>query len=66
MLDLLRLEPAEAERVAYAEGYTMVAELFARIADLTAERDQLAEELEEARENAAYDSLARWEEGGAE
>ena len=61
MLDLLKLEPAEAERIAYAEGFTMAAELFARIADLTAERDQLAEELEKAREDAADDSLARWE-----
>lgn len=61
MLDLLKLEPAEAERIAYAEGLTMAAELFARIADLTAECDQLAEELEKAREDAADDSLTRWE-----
>ena len=37
-LDLLKLEPAEAERIAYAEGFTMAAELFARIDALTAER----------------------------
>ena len=43
MIDLLKLEPAEAERIAYAEGFTMVAELFARIDALTVERDQLAE-----------------------
>lgn len=42
-LNLLTLEPAEAERIAYAEGFTMAAELFARIDALTAERDQLAE-----------------------
>lgn len=60
-LDLLTLEPSEAERIAYAEGLTMVAELFARIADLTAERDQLAEELEKVKDEAADDSLAHWE-----
>lgn len=60
-LDLLTLEPAEAERIAYAEGFTMAAELFARIDALTAERDQLAEELEKVKDEAADDSLARWE-----
>ena len=57
-LNLLNLPATEAERLAYAEGLTMVAELFARIADLEAERDALAEELDEAR----ADSLTRWEE----
>lgn len=61
MLDLLKLEPSEAERIAYSEGFTMAAELFARIDALTAERDQLAEELEKAREDAADDSLSKWE-----
>lgn len=61
MIDLLRLQPSEAERIAYAEGFTMAAELFARIAELEAERDQLAEELEKAQDAAADDSLARWE-----
>jgi hypothetical protein len=41
MIDLLTLEPNEAERIAYAEGFTMAAELFARIAELEAERDAL-------------------------
>jgi hypothetical protein len=50
MIDLLKLESPEAERIAYAEGFTMAAELFARIAELEAERDALAEELEKARE----------------
>lgn len=31
MLDLLKLQPDEAERLAYAEGFPMAAELFARI-----------------------------------
>lgn len=46
MIDLLKLEAPEAERIAYAEGFTMAAELFARIAELEAERDALVEELE--------------------
>lgn len=56
-LNLLNLPATEAERLAYAEGFTMAAELFARIAELEAERDQLAEELEQAE----ADSLTRWE-----
>lgn len=61
MIDLLKIQPDEAERIAYAEGFTMAAELFARIDALTAERDQLAEELERVKDEAADDSLARWE-----
>jgi hypothetical protein len=36
-LDLLNLPADEAERIAYTEGFTMAAELFARIAELEAE-----------------------------
>lgn len=61
MIDLLKLEALEAERIAYAEGTTMAAELFGRIAALEAERDALAEELEQVKEDAASDSLALWE-----
>lgn len=61
MIDLLRLQPSEAERIAYAEGFTMAAELFARIVELEAERDQLAEELEDLKDKAAEDSLTQWE-----
>lgn len=57
MIDLLKLEAPEAERIAYSEGFTMAAELFARIAELEAERDALAEELEQAE----ADSLTQWE-----
>jgi hypothetical protein len=57
MIDLTKLQPAEAERIAYAEGFTMAAELFARIAELEAERDALAQEVEDAR----TDSLTDWE-----
>jgi hypothetical protein len=31
MIDLLKLPASDAERIAYAEGFTMAAELFARI-----------------------------------
>lgn len=61
MIDLLTLEAPEAERIAYSEGFTMAAELFARIAELEAERDALAEELEAVKDAAADDSLTRWE-----
>lgn len=60
-LDLLKLEAPEAERLAYAESLTMAAELFARIAELETERDALSEELEKVKDEAADDSLARWE-----
>lgn len=56
-LDLLNLPATEAERLAYDEGFTMAAELFARIAELEAERDALEEELEAAKD----DSLSQWE-----
>jgi hypothetical protein len=63
MIDLTRLPAAEAERLAYAEGFTGTADLFARIAQLEhaaqvllnvlhlyAERD-LGDEIEDAMEN---------------
>ena len=34
MTDLLKIPASDAERIAYAEGFTMAAELFARIAAL--------------------------------
>ncbi len=34
MIDLTKLPPDDAERIAYAEGFTGVGELFARISDL--------------------------------
>jgi hypothetical protein len=49
MIDLTKLEPTEAERIAYAEGFTMAAELFARIADLEAQCESLTEELDQCR-----------------
>ena len=56
-LNLLNLPASEAERLAYSEGFTGTAELFARIAELEAERDSLLEELEQAE----ADSLTQWE-----
>jgi hypothetical protein len=34
MIDLTKLPPDDAERIAYAEGFTGVGALFARISDL--------------------------------
>ena len=34
MIDLTKLPPEDAERIAHAEGFTGVAALFARISDL--------------------------------
>jgi hypothetical protein len=45
--DLLTLPATEAERLAYAEGFTMAAELFARIAELEATIRALQNELED-------------------
>lgn len=47
MIDLLKIDPTEAERIAYSEGFKMAADLFARIADLEAERDALRGELDD-------------------
>lgn len=51
MIDLLKLEPTEAERFAYAEGFTGTADLFARIAELEAERDSLQAQVEQLQED---------------
>lgn len=59
-LNLLNLPATEAERLAYAEGFTMAAELFARIAELEAERGTLTQELEDLKDKAAEDSLSQW------
>ena len=46
MIDLTRLPAAEAERLAYAEGFTGTAELFARIAALEADLRRATDENE--------------------
>ena len=48
-LDLMTIPPEEAERLAYAEGFTGTAALFARLADAERERDALAEQVENLR-----------------
>ena len=42
-IDFMTIPAIEAERMAYAEGFTRTATLFARIADLELERDQLSD-----------------------
>ena len=42
-IDLMTIPATEAERMAYAEGFTRTAALFARIVDLELERDQLSD-----------------------
>jgi outer membrane murein-binding lipoprotein Lpp len=56
-----QLTTEEQERAAYMAGDTRAAELLAQIAQLEAERDALAEELENLKDAAADDSLERWE-----
>ena len=46
MTDLMTIPATEAERLAYAEGFTRTAELFARIADLEATQAVLDQEIE--------------------
>jgi hypothetical protein len=60
-LDLMRLPAAEAEALAYAEGFAGTAALFARIADLQKalgeavnENEQLKTDLYAARYERAY------------
>lgn len=50
MINFMNLPAQEAERLAYTEGFTGTAELFARIATLEAERDELVGKLEESRD----------------
>ena len=59
MIDLTRLPAAEAERLAYAEGFTGTADLFARIAALEAERDSLQAQLDDLPNESERDQNAR-------
>jgi hypothetical protein len=45
MIDLMTIPATEAERLAYAEGFTRTADLFARIADLEATQAMLNQEI---------------------
>ena len=49
MIDLLKIPASDAERIAYAEGFTMAAQLFARIAELETERNSLLETLDQCK-----------------
>jgi hypothetical protein len=59
MMDLLKLQPTEAERIAYAEGFPMAAELFARIADLQNALEQTVNALDSINRDAGTLKHAR-------
>jgi hypothetical protein len=59
MIDLTKLKPSEAERIAYAEGFTMAAELFKRIDELEALNLELTRKNEILRDQLAD---AKWSE----
>lgn len=46
MIDLTKLDPSEAERIAYAEGFVGTADLFARISGLQCAAQHLLGTLE--------------------
>lgn len=50
MIDLSKLEPSEAERIAYAEGFTGVAALYARLSDAEHLNSTQADEIEALRD----------------
>jgi hypothetical protein len=53
MIDLLKIPASDAERIAYAEGFTMAAELFKRIDELEAINLGLTQENEILRDQLA-------------
>jgi hypothetical protein len=53
MIDLLKIPASDAERIAYAEGFTMAAQLFARITELEADNLALTQENEILRDQLA-------------
>lgn len=54
MIDLQKLPAQDAERIAYAEGFTGTAALFARIADLQRALGEATTEIEELRADLRY------------
>jgi hypothetical protein len=50
MIDLSNLDPSEAERIAYAEGFTGVAALYARLSDAEHLASVQADQLEDLRD----------------
>ena len=53
MIDLLKIPASDAERIAYAEGFTMAAALFARIVELEGINLKLTQENEILRDQLA-------------
>jgi len=49
MIDLTKLPPDDAERIAYTEGFTGVGELFARISDLECTLEAFTDEQDRPR-----------------
>jgi hypothetical protein len=58
MIDLLNIPASDAERIAYAEGFTMAAQLFKRIDELEAINLKLTQENEILRDQLED---AKWE-----
>jgi hypothetical protein len=50
MIDLSKLDPSEAERIAHAEGFTGVAALYSRLSDAEHLASVQADELENMRD----------------
>jgi hypothetical protein len=50
MIDLSKLDPSEAERIAHAEGFTGVADLYARLSDAEHLVSVQADQLEDLRD----------------
>jgi hypothetical protein len=50
MIDLSKLDPSEAERIAHAEGFTGVAALYARLSDAEHLASVRADEIEDLRD----------------
>ena len=60
MIDLSKLDPSEAERIAYAEGFTGVAALYSRLSDAEHLASVQADQLEDMR-NTLYQCLPFFE-----
>lgn len=50
MIDLTKLEPSDAERLAYAEGFTGVAALYARLSDAEHLASTQADQIEDLKD----------------
>jgi hypothetical protein len=50
MIDLSKLDPSEAERIAHAEGFTGVAALYARLSDAEHLASVQADEIEDLKD----------------